>query len=422
MTEDVITDLARYKDLLVIARNSTLAYKGKPVDARQVAKDLNVRYVLTGSIQHQADQLRVTAELIDAATGAQVWSERWDRPAQDLFSVQAEVADKVAASLGGNGGSNLGRDPRTPVVGSQAARPGQSFRLRLLLARPRTTEIGHQGRERERARVREAIEFARPSRSIRTLRLPMRRGHGSNLQKALAVRSPLGNDRSKEFESDLRLALALDPSNADAHAGLIRYLRRHGPVGRIVRRDRSRCARQSDQQLGASDCRRAAPLPGTTGRGRRHGGLGLAARSADAGLGSQLLIDAYFFGRKFERAIEVSDQIPDEQQRQIRSILSGRKLCFSRPRRGRGARQGRPHRQKRRAGVGDMVQRRRSVCADERAGSSSARAFASSACASAPLRRSSRNSTTRSACRNASKLEGEIDQTKKANQAPHFSP
>ena len=108
MTEDVITDLGRYKELMVIARNSTLAYKGKPVDARQVAKDLNVRFVLTGSIQHQADQLRVTAGLIDATTGAEVWSERWDRPAQDLFSVQAEVADKVAASLAGGGGSNVG--------------------------------------------------------------------------------------------------------------------------------------------------------------------------------------------------------------------------------------------------------------------------------------------------------------------------
>ena len=143
MTEDVITDLARYKDLLVIARNSTMAYKGKPVDARQVAKDLNVRYVLAGSIQHQADQLRVTAELIDAATGAQVWSERWDRPAQDLFSVQAEVADKVAASLGGNGGSNLGAIQGRLLVGSQEARPGKSFRLRLLVARRRTIGFEH---------------------------------------------------------------------------------------------------------------------------------------------------------------------------------------------------------------------------------------------------------------------------------------
>ena len=143
MTEDVITDLARYKDLLVIARNSTLAYKGKPVDARQVAKDLNVRYVLTGSIQHQADQLRVTAELIDAATGAQVWSERWDRLAQDLFAVQAEVADKVAGSLGGNAGSNVGAIQSAPSIGSQAARSGRSFRLRPLVARSRAAKIVH---------------------------------------------------------------------------------------------------------------------------------------------------------------------------------------------------------------------------------------------------------------------------------------
>jgi TolB-like protein/class 3 adenylate cyclase len=108
MTEDVITDLGRYKEFLVIGRNSTMGYKGKPIDARQVAKDLNVRFVLAGSIQHEADQLRVTAQLIDAATGAQVWSERWDRRAEDLFSIQAEVADKVASSLGGEARSNIG--------------------------------------------------------------------------------------------------------------------------------------------------------------------------------------------------------------------------------------------------------------------------------------------------------------------------
>ena len=136
MTEDVITDLARYKDLMVIARNSTLAYKGKPVDARQVAKDLNVRFVLAGSIQRQADQLRVTADLSDATTGAQVWSERWDRPAQDLFAVQAEVADKVAGFARRQRRLKHRRDPKPPSVGSQAARPGRSFGLRPLVARP----------------------------------------------------------------------------------------------------------------------------------------------------------------------------------------------------------------------------------------------------------------------------------------------
>jgi TolB-like protein/class 3 adenylate cyclase len=80
ITEDIITDLARFHDLDVIARNSTYVYKGKPVDVRQVGKDLNVGYVLEGSIQRQGDSVRVTSQLIDAGTGAHVWSERWDRP------------------------------------------------------------------------------------------------------------------------------------------------------------------------------------------------------------------------------------------------------------------------------------------------------------------------------------------------------
>src|SRR3954452_23220110 len=101
ITEDVITDLARFRELDVIARNSTEVYQGKPVDVRQVGKALGVRYVLEGSIQRQADRLRVTAQLIDATSDAHLWSDRWDRPAGDVFSVQTEVAEKVASSLGG---------------------------------------------------------------------------------------------------------------------------------------------------------------------------------------------------------------------------------------------------------------------------------------------------------------------------------
>jgi TolB-like protein len=85
ITEDIITDLSRFKDLDVIARNSTAVYKGKPTDVREVGKTLGVRYVLEGSIQREGDRARVTAQLIDAGNGAHVWSQRWDRPAQDLF-------------------------------------------------------------------------------------------------------------------------------------------------------------------------------------------------------------------------------------------------------------------------------------------------------------------------------------------------
>ena len=103
ITEDIITDLARFPDFDVIARNSTAVYAGKPVDVRQVGKDLNVRYVLEGSVQRQGDQIRVTAQLIDAETGAHVWSERWDRPAADVFALQTEIVQQAVNRLGGSG-------------------------------------------------------------------------------------------------------------------------------------------------------------------------------------------------------------------------------------------------------------------------------------------------------------------------------
>lgn len=103
ITEDIITDLARFRDLDVIARNSTRVYQGKPVDVRRVGDELGVGYVLEGSLRRQGDRVRVSAQLIDAGSSTHLWSERWDRPVEDLFAVQAEVAERVASSLGGYG-------------------------------------------------------------------------------------------------------------------------------------------------------------------------------------------------------------------------------------------------------------------------------------------------------------------------------
>ena len=99
ITEDVITDLSRFHELFVIARNSTEVYKGRPVDVRQVAHDLGVQYVLEGSLQIDGNQVRITAQLIDATTGNHVWAERYDRPLDDVFVVQDEVTQKIAGSL-----------------------------------------------------------------------------------------------------------------------------------------------------------------------------------------------------------------------------------------------------------------------------------------------------------------------------------
>jgi TolB-like protein/class 3 adenylate cyclase len=94
ITEDIVTDLARFHDLDVIARNSTEVYKGKPVDVRQVGRELNVAYVLEGSIQREGGRIRTTAQLVDGRSAAHVWSDRWDRPAEDIFTVQSEIGGK----------------------------------------------------------------------------------------------------------------------------------------------------------------------------------------------------------------------------------------------------------------------------------------------------------------------------------------
>jgi len=101
MTEDIISALARFKQLFVIARNSTSTYKGKAVKVQQVAQELGVRYVLEGSVQISGDRIRVTAQLIDAIAGTHLWVERFDRALTDVFQVQDEVTRKLVASLVG---------------------------------------------------------------------------------------------------------------------------------------------------------------------------------------------------------------------------------------------------------------------------------------------------------------------------------
>jgi TolB-like protein/class 3 adenylate cyclase len=102
LTEDLITELARYRWLSVIARHSSFAYKGKAVDVRQIARELGVHYLLEGSLQTDPERVRVTAQLIDATTGAHVWSERYDRPVGEFFELRDEITQQIAGTLTGN--------------------------------------------------------------------------------------------------------------------------------------------------------------------------------------------------------------------------------------------------------------------------------------------------------------------------------
>ena len=99
MTEDITTELSRFSELVVIARNSAFQYKGKAVDVRQVGRELGARYVLEGSVRRSADRVRIAAQLIDAVTGAHRWAERYDRELHDVFAVQDEVVRAIVTTL-----------------------------------------------------------------------------------------------------------------------------------------------------------------------------------------------------------------------------------------------------------------------------------------------------------------------------------
>jgi adenylate cyclase len=106
VTEEIITELARYRSLFVIARNSSFRFRGSGSDIGAIRRKLGVRYVVEGSIRRSGSRLRVTAQLIDAETETHLWAERYDRDVQDIFAVQDDVARTVAATLVGRVAAN----------------------------------------------------------------------------------------------------------------------------------------------------------------------------------------------------------------------------------------------------------------------------------------------------------------------------
>ena len=100
VTESLTTDLSRISGSFVIARNTAFTYKGKPIDVKQIGRELGVRYVLEGSVQRGGNRLRVNVQLIDAGTGNHLWAERFDKPVADLFDMQDEIVARLANQLG----------------------------------------------------------------------------------------------------------------------------------------------------------------------------------------------------------------------------------------------------------------------------------------------------------------------------------
>ena len=99
LTEGLITSLSRVSGLFVAARNAPVLYQARDITPEQVGRELGVRYVLEGSVRRADDQVRITAQLVDTATGYQVWAQRYDRPFHDIFALQDEITDKIVSAL-----------------------------------------------------------------------------------------------------------------------------------------------------------------------------------------------------------------------------------------------------------------------------------------------------------------------------------
>ena len=219
ITEDIITDLARFREVDVIAWNSTVGYKGKAVNAREIGRDLNARYLLVGSVQRADERIRITAQLIDSENGSHVWSSRWDRPSKDVFAVQMELSEAIVAKMSGWG------------VLAEAERSRARRRPPDSLSAYDLTILATDARHRfSKENAQEAIRLA--DRAIQA---------DPNYARAYVARAwmhtifaSFTGDYAAEIpkmEADAVKAVELDPNDAEAHAV---YGEALGNKGRLV--------------------------------------------------------------------------------------------------------------------------------------------------------------------------------------------
>jgi len=256
MVEEITTALSKVRWFLVIARNSTFAYKGRAVDVRQVARELGVRYVLEGSVRKAGNRVRISGQLIDAATGNHVWAERYDRELADIFAVHDEIAERVVAAIEPQlYAAEHFRSQRKPPESLDA----WECVIRALSSVGQGTRVGDMEAE---GLCRRAIAIAPGYGQAHSLlawalmRRPARLGGdiGSVLPEAMAEsRAALGLDerdpwahlshglvlwrtrRHNEAERAFRRALELNPNFALAHACLGLPLAVRGELKEAIR-------------------------------------------------------------------------------------------------------------------------------------------------------------------------------------------
>jgi len=207
VTESLTTDLSRMHSAFVIARNSAFSYKGKAIDVRQVGRELNVRYVLEGSVQRSGKRLRMNVQLVDAEGGTHLWAERFDKPIADLFDMQDEIVSRLAHAL------------HTQLVVAEARRAERSLHPDVMDLIFQARDCVYKGTSSLHfARARRFYEraLAIDDQSVGAL-VGMA---GLNLMTGGLLMTDNPSACFSEAEANLTKALSLAPDNAVAHSVL----------------------------------------------------------------------------------------------------------------------------------------------------------------------------------------------------------
>ena len=212
MAEDIITTLSHYRSLFVIARNSTFAYKGQSPDLRQVSRELGVRYVLEGSVRKGGDRIRVTAQLIEGATGNHIWAQRFDRVLDDIFELQDEMTQAIVAAIGPE--IEQAERDRAKRLPPENLDTWEAYQRGLWHLYRFTREDNAEAQELFRRASKADPNFV-PSRSGLThaLYYSFMHGYAEDREGALEEAAGVG-----------RAAVAIDERDADAHLALGRIL------------------------------------------------------------------------------------------------------------------------------------------------------------------------------------------------------
>jgi adenylate cyclase len=220
ITEDITTALSYFTDLFVIARNSAFSYKGQSLDARQIARELGVRYLLEGSIRRLGNRIRISSQLINAITGGHIWAERFDGNLDDIFELQDEITRKIVGSI-------------APQIGLAEMDRSRDTTLNSLSSYELSLKAKSQVYDALRAgnadRLQQAIDTA-----YDVLKLDSRNTHALWVLGIAQICQYLyhwGSDPSGARDRALQATRSLiqaDPSNADGHglSGMVRVYRR----------------------------------------------------------------------------------------------------------------------------------------------------------------------------------------------------